>query len=196
MTRHGERTLANLFETYTQQQLTDTVAHVLMPIIDLAAVHTADWYTKLDPSSRYNPTDVQDAVKDGRINYTLAWAFGQQGDVTPADRMIGAFQRMVFDASRNVVITNAKLEKVPWFRDAREDACSFCRLLTVNPHAYHGKYVEMPSHNHDCRCLAVVSRGENIYRPPAYVERWRREVQAAQAGNLTEKLAGMDAEHV
>jgi hypothetical protein len=196
MTRHGERTLSNLFETYTRQQLEGTITHVVMPILDLAAVHTADWYASLDPSSRYNPTDVQTAVNDGRINYTLAWSFGKDADVAPVDRMAGAFQRMVFDASRNVVISNAKLEKVPWFRDAREDACSFCRLLTVNPHAYHGKYVEMPSHNHDCRCLAVVSRGENAYQEPPYVQQWRREVQANRTGNLTEKLAGMDAEHV
>lgn len=196
LTRRGERTLDNLFATYTQAQLADTITRVVMPIVDLAAVLTAHWYTNLDLASKFNPSDTQTAVSAGRINYTLGWVFGQHGEVTPADRMVGAFQRMVFDASRNVVVSNAKREGVPWFRDARPDACSFCRLLTVDPHAYHGKYVEMPSHNHDCRCLAVVSRGDNIYRPPAYVDEWRREVDAQRAGNLTTVLAGMEHDHV
>lgn len=196
MTQRGQRTLANLFDTYRQEQLADTIVFHVMPVLDLAAIATADWYARLDPSSRYNPIDTQFAVKEGRINYTLAWSFGKDRDVAPVDRMNGAFQRMVFDASRNVVISNAKREGVPWFRDARQEACSFCRLLTVNPHAYRGKYVEMPSHNHDCRCLAVVSRGENTYQPPPYVEEWKREVQANRSSNLTKELAGMDAEHV
>lgn len=196
LTRRGERTLGNLFDTYRRDQLEDTIVYHLMPIIDLAAIITANWYTELNSSARFVPTDAQTAVKDGRINYTLAWAFGQHGEVQPADRMVGAFQRMVFDSSRNIVVTNAKLEKVPWFRDARPDACSFCRLLTVDPHAYRGKYVDMPSHNHDCRCLAVVSRGDNTYQEPPYVDGWRREAQANKAGDLTVRLAGMEDDHV
>lgn len=196
LTRRGERTLGNLFDVYSQAQLTDTIVHHVRPIVDLAAIVTADWYSSLDRSSRFTPTDTQTAVKDVRINYSLAWSFGQHGEIQPVDRMIGLYQRMVFDSSRNIVITNAKTEKVPWHRDARADACSFCRLLTVDPHAYNGKYVEMPSHNHDCRCLAVVSRGDNIYHPPSYVEDWRREVAANRTGDLTSMLAGMEDEHV
>lgn len=196
LTRRGERTLSSLFNTYSEAQLKDTMVHHVMPILDLAATVTADWYRELNPGSRYHPIDTQDAVKEGRINYSLAWAYGQTGEVDPVDRMTGLFQRMVFDSSRNVVISNAKLEKVPWFRDANEDACSFCRLLTVNPGAYHGKYVEMPSHNHDCRCLAVVSRGDNVYQEPSFVAEWRREAQANKAGDLTAVLAGMEEDHV
>lgn len=192
LVRRGENTLDSLFETYSRAQLEETITHIVLPIVDLAAIITADWYHELDPVLKYTPTDEQTAVKEGRINYTLSWAFEQTGEVTPADRMIGAFQRMVFDSSRNIVVTNAKAEGVPWHRDALPDACGFCRLLTVDPHAYHGKYVEMPSHNHDCRCLAVVSRGDNTYQPPSYVEDWRREVDANRSGDLTTTLAGMD----
>jgi hypothetical protein len=192
LTRNGARTLDSLFEIYTRAQLEDTISATVMPIVDLAAIITADWYADLDRSSRYVPTDAQWAVKEGRVNYTLVWAFEQTGTELPADRMIGAFQRMVFDASRNIVIDNAKLERVPWHRDALPDACSFCRLLTVDPHAYNGKYVDMPSHNHDCRCLAVVSRGNHAYEPPSYVEGWRSEVEASKSGDLTSTLAGMD----
>lgn len=194
--RHGENTLDNLFEIYTRIQLEDAVPSIVMPFVDLAAVITADWYTNLNPDSKFVPTDEQFAVKEGRIAYTLAWSFEQHGEVTPGDRMTGAFQRMVFDASRNIVVTNAKTEGMAWHRDALPDACEFCRLLTVDPHAYRGKYVDMPSHNHDCRCLAVVSRGANVYDPPSYVEEWRREVEANKTGNLTETLAGMGESHV
>lgn len=195
LTHRGQRTLANLFDTYTQAQLADTIPFHVLPFVDLAAVITADWYASLNPSSRFNPVD-ESGVHEGRVNYTLEWAFNQTGKVTPADRFIGTFQRMVFDGSRNVVVSSAKLEGVPWFRDAMIDACSFCRLLTVDPNAYHGKYVDMPSHNHDCRCLAVVSRGDNTYTPPVFVEDWRREVQANRTGDLTSMLAGMEDEHV
>ncbi|HJT91704.1 MAG TPA: hypothetical protein VJ777_07130, partial [Mycobacterium sp.] len=155
LTRRGQRTLSNLFDTYNQAQLAEAVPHVVLPIIDLAAVSTAAWYADLDDASSFVPVD-DSRVQEGRVNYTLSWAFNQTGESSPADRFIGAFQRMVFDGSRNVVVASAKLEGVPWHRDALPDACSFCRLLTVDPQAYDGKYVEMPSHNHDCRCLAVV----------------------------------------
>lgn len=196
LARNGERTLDSLFDIYTRAQLEDTIAAILMPIIDLAAIVTADWYTSLAPDARYVPSDAQTAVGEGRINYTLVWAFEQTGEVQPVDRMVGAFQRMVFDSSRNIVVSNAKLEGVPWHRDALPDACEFCRLLTVDPHAYRGKYVEMPSHNHDCRCLAVVSRAGNTYEPPAYVDDWRSEVQKNSSGDLTATLAGMRDDHV
>lgn len=196
LTRRGERTLDSLFETYSRPQLEETISHIVLPIVDLAAIITADWYYDLDTNARYAPTDEQTAVKEGRINYTLSWAFEQSGEITPADRMIGAFQRMVFDSSRNIVVSNAKAEGVPWHRNALPDACEFCRLLTVDPHAYRGKYVEMPSHNHDCRCLAVASRGANTYQHPSYVEGWRREVEANRSGDLTTTLAGMDDSRV
>lgn len=192
LTRNGARTLDSLFEIYGRDQLADTIAAQVMPIVDLAAIVTADWYNDLNPVLKYTPTDVQSVVGEGRINYTLVWAFEQHGAEAPADRFVGAFQRMVFDSSRDVVISNAKLEKVPWHRDALPDACSFCRLLTVDPHAYRGKYVNMPSHNHDCRCLAVVSRRGNTYEPPSYVDDWRREVGENKSGDLTSTLAGMD----
>jgi hypothetical protein len=178
--------------TALRGQLVTLTAATVLPIVDLAAIVTAAWYAELDPSSQYVPTDEQSAVNEGRINYTLKWAFEQSGQELPVDRMVGAFQRMVFDSSRAIVVDNAKLERVPWHRDALPDACSFCRLLTVDPHAYSGKYVDMPSHNHDCRCLAVVSRGNNSYQPPSYVDAWRREVEANKSGDLTSTLAGMD----
>lgn len=191
LTRRGERTLSNLFDTYTKAQLEDTISHIVLPIVDLAAIRTAAWYAELNPTSRFVPID-NSGVQEGRVNYTLQWAFNQPGEITPADRFIATFQRMVFDGSRNVVVGSAKLEGVPWHRDALPDACPFCRLLTVDPSAYNGKYVDMPSHNHDCRCLAVVSRGENVYTHPDYVDAWRTEVSREKTGELTSTLAGME----
>lgn len=188
----GARTLDNVYTLYPQEQVVESIQHLVMPIVDLAAVLSADWYTKLAPDENFTVSDTH-GVGVGRVNYTAVWSYKQSGIATPADRMIGAFQRMVFDASRNVVVANAKAEGVPWHRDARAATeCSFCKLLTVNPHAYNGKYVEMPSHNHDCRCIAVASRPGNQYVEPDYVQRWREVVNAEKTGDLTSTLAGMD----
>ena len=191
LVRAGGQTLDSLFAIQPRQALTTSMTPLLMPYIDLAAITTADWYDGLAPESGYRVLDEHD-VNEERINYTAEWVFNQPGHELPADRMIGAFQRMIFDASRRVVISNAKNEGVPWYRDALADACSFCRLLTVDPQAYQGKYVDMPSHNHDCRCLAVVSRPGNPYKPPEYVGDWEREVRRERTGDLTATLAEMD----
>lgn len=185
--------LQTIVDTTPLADLTDLLPEVMWPVIDQAAILTAEWYDSLVPNGRFRVRDEHDAVTDGRIAYTISWAAKASGQETFGDRIVGTFQRMVFDASRGVVVGNAKREGVPWHRDARSDACSFCRLLAVDPGAYHGKYVEMPSHNHDCRCIAVASRDGNPYVPPAYVEEWEREVRAQKSGDLTSTLAGMDA---
>lgn len=169
------------------------IPELVRPVITQAAVLTAAWYDSLLPTSRFRVSSDQNTVSEGRINYTTAWAWAAKGTEDPIDRMLGAFQRMVFDGSRGVVIDNAKREGAQWHRDAQEKACSFCRLLTVDPNAYNGKYVDMSSHNHDCRCIAVVSRGDNPYIPPPYVQRWKDEVEADKSGNLTETLAAMNS---
>jgi len=191
LVRQGERTLDSTFLAGTPSQIIEHAPTLLLPYVDLAASIAADWYDNLDLAANFRVSEVS-GVDGSRIAYTAKWAFNAAGEEPPLNRMVGAFQRMVFDAARTVVVSNAKAEGLHWFRDAREDACSFCRLLTVNPRAYRGKYVDMPSHNHDCRCLAVVQRGDTPYAEPPWVARWRREVSQSVSGDLTSTLATMD----
>lgn len=193
LTRRNADELRYAFEGLDADERAELIPEMIRPVIYQAAILTADWYDNLQPDSRFRVSDDQNTVTDGRINYTVEWAWAAPGAEDPVDRMLGAFQRMVFDGSRGVVLDNAKREGVPWHRDAQEAACSFCRLLTVDPEAHNGKYVDMSSHNHDCRCIAVASRGDNVYVPPDYVQDWRSEVEANKSGDLTATLAAMNA---
>lgn len=188
--REGTDLIHGVFELYSPEAVAAMMPALIMPILDQTSILTAEWYDSLNPQSRFR-TKEYFPVSEGRINYTVGWAQGLNGPTRPVEHMSGAFQRMVFDCSRQTVIENAKREGVPFHRDAREEACDFCRLLTVDPDAHRGKYVDMPSHNHDCRCVAVVSRGENLYVPPAYVEKWKTEVEASKSASLTDTLAKM-----
>lgn len=196
LVRSGAQTLDSLYELFSQAELVEVMPAVILPLLDQAAILTADWYENLAPGTTFRVSDDQLAVSEGRVNYTAVWTFRQSGMETPAARMTGAFQRMAFDASRAVVVANAKREGVAWHRDAQADACSFCRLLTVDPHAYSGKYVDMPSHNHDCRCIAVVSRPGNPYVTPEYIASWRNEVTRSKSASLTSTLAHMESSNV
>lgn len=188
--REGTDLIHGVFELYSPGAVAEIMPALITPILDQTSILTAEWYDSLNPESRYRTREFF-PVSEGRINYTVQWAQELNGPTRPVEHMSGAFQRMVFDCSRQTVVGNAKLEGVPFFRDAREEACDFCRLLTVDPNAHHGKYVDMPSHNHDCRCIAVASRGENLYVPPRYVEKWKAEVEANKSGSLTQTLANM-----
>lgn len=190
LVREGTDEIRGVFGLYSPEYVQSILPSLITPTLDRASILTADWYQNLSDK----PFRVREffPVSEGRINYTSAWAYKLAGEADPVEHMAGAFQRMVFDCGRQTVIGNAKLERVKWERDANEDSCPFCRLLTVDPHAYNGKYVDMPSHNHDCRCIAVASRDGNPYIPPAYVQTWRDEHERKKTGNLTETLAAME----
>lgn len=188
--REGSDLIESIYQLYDADEVQELMPALITPILDMAAILTTGWYDDLSPESEYRPREFF-TVSEGRINYTTAWSYKLAGEARPVEHMLGAFQRMVFDSSRQVVVNNAKAEGVQWHRDAREEACDFCRLLTVEPMAYQGKYVDMPSHNHDCECLAVVSRAGNLYVPPDYVEGWKAQVDANKSRNMTTTLAGM-----
>lgn len=189
LTAEGTSDIRGVYDLYTPAHIEEIMPALITPILDRASILTAEWYQSLSEKNfrvqEYFP------VTEGRINYTTAWANKIAGEAQPVEHMAGAFQRMVFDCSRQTVINNAKREGVPFHRDANEDACPFCRLLTVDPSAHQGKYVDMPAHNHDCRCVAVVSREGNPYTPPEFVEAWKAEAEAKKSGDLTSTLAAM-----
>lgn len=189
--REGTELIHAVFDLYTPEVVQEMMPALITPILDQTSILAAEWYDTINPESGYRTQEFF-PVSEGRINYTTAWAYKLNGETRPVEHMSGAFQRMVFDCSRQTVIGNAKLEGVPFHRDAREEACPFCRYLTVDPNAYRGKYVDMPSHNHDCQCIAVVSRGENVYVPPDYVQQWKTEVRREESDSLTVTLANME----
>lgn len=167
----------------------------VQPFIDLAAEHTAQWYDDLDPALGFSVTTAHQ-VEDARIDGTARWALYAPGEAPPLQRFLSSAHRMIYDGSRDVVITNAERESAVYFRDAPQSACRFCRKLTVDPDSYESPRARMPAHDDDCECLAVPARPGHEYRHPDYVKGWEREIHTANTGDFRSTIAGMDRNSV
>lgn len=157
--------------------LKQALPEIVTPHADAAAHITAQWYDELNPVSTFEATPVVDLVPE-RIDKSIDWALYAPGQATPLDRVAGSSKRMVSDASRDTVITNAAQEGVKWARYASATACSFCRLLATRGAVYTEKGAAFKAHDHD-RCLAVPERG-GTYTPPDYVAQWQKDYIAAR----------------
>jgi hypothetical protein len=166
-----------------------------------------------------------------RVDKTLNWALHaptapqptqpdiapQGSQPTPAvtlERLSGSAKRMVFDASRDTVTTNAIKQDVKWARYASANACAFCRLMATRGPVYASersatkvvgrgpaqitrgtRKLGESWHDH-CRCLAVPVPVGDVYEPPDYTEQWQQDyIAARKAGNRDAKsiLAHMRA---
>jgi hypothetical protein len=131
------------------------------------------------------------------------------GGASPRDRLAGAAQKWVYDASRDTVVENADAEGVTWARHAQPGACAFCRLLATREDVYHSAKSattvigraggargtrKMGDKYHDfCRCKAVPVRAGTVYVPDAYVADWAQEYEDAAGGPIKKVLAKMRA---
>ena len=151
---------------------------------------TAQWYNELAPTSAFRATPVVD-LPAARIDNTIGWALHAPGQATPLERIAGSAKRMVFDASRDTVVANARIEGVRWVRQARPDACAFCRLMATRGPVYHsetsatevvgargrprGAQVLGDKYHDHCRCIAAPLRAGSSYIPPAYTAQWQQD---------------------
>jgi hypothetical protein len=170
------------------------IPELIAPFAQGAAEITAQWYNELSPSSDFTATPVVDLPAE-KIDGTVRWAAYAPGDTSPQDRLAGASQRWVYDASRDTVVENANTEGVTWARHAQPDACAFCRLLATKEDYYSSKKSaltvvgrsggargsrKLGEKYHDyCRCTAVPVRADTVYTPPAYVAEWAQEYEDA-----------------
>ncbi len=106
-------------------------------------------------------------------------------DVT-LSRLSGSVKRMVYDASRDTVVSNATQEGVRWVRVAQPDACAFCRMLATRSAVYHSQALALrgaspysESYHDHCRCVAVPVRAGSVYTPPDYVQQWMQDYNDA-----------------
>lgn len=107
------------------------------------ALATAQQYDELAPDLEYRAQPVVDLPAE-RFTKTIGWALYAPGRATPLDRISGAAQRMIFDASRDTVRANLAAEygdRSPelgtrWARYASATACGFCRLLATRKAVY------------------------------------------------------------
>lgn len=108
---------------------------VLRPFLHLAAELTTAWYDSQPHGDPGFVPEPHDDVPDERLERSLEWA---QTQLSPADRLRGITARAVYDASRNTVVFNVDREPgARWAREARPDACSFCKVLASRGAKYH-----------------------------------------------------------
>lgn len=140
--------------------LKEAVPQIVLPLADSAAQITAQWYDDLAPDLKFNASPVVD-IPTERIDKTIDWALYAPTTRQPSGllfhepdestsnvavweddpdialgRLAGSAKRMVFDASRDTVVSNAMEEGVRWVRVAQPDACAFCRMLATRQDVY------------------------------------------------------------
>lgn len=195
------------------------------PVVDIPAeriAKTVDWAsyapTDLKPpqpapveapraSGLLVPTETQEP------RYGLVWR--DDPDVT-LSRLAGSASRMINDASRDTVTTNAAKQGIKYARYASANACAFCRVMASRGEVFnsaqsaiyvvgmHGKprgTRQLGEKWHDCcRCVAVpVPEGET-YTPLDYVQQWEQDYtdawNAVPDGTPSDKVLSMVLAHM
>lgn len=131
------------------------------------------------------------------------------GDSTVTSRLAGMVQRHVANAARDTISENADLEGAKYARQARPDACAFCRLLATRGPDYlteqsaqfvvgrraksrGGRPGELTGkqrgsraigelYHDDCHCVPVPVRPGETYTPPEYAQGWTDQYMRAAA---------------
>lgn len=152
-----------------------------------AALATAQWYDELAPGTTdYRAQPVADLPAE-RFTNTIGWALYAPGQATPLDRIAGAAQRMIFDASRQTVLANLAAEYgdddgtaelgTRWARYASATACGFCRLLATRKAVYRsaesatqvvGRSVELTVSDRRMRAAGLATTDELLARRDVY----------------------------
>jgi hypothetical protein len=177
------------------------IPELVAPFTQGAAAVTAQWYDELSPSSDFTASPVVDLPAE-KIDSTVRWAAYAPGQASPRDRLAGAAQKWVYDASRDTVVENADAEGVTWARHAQPDACTFCRMLATREDVYssaesatrvggrsRGARKAGTAYHDHCRCVAIAVRAGTTYQAPAYMQEWEDQYLKARAnagsGNMT-----------
>jgi hypothetical protein len=154
-----------------------------------------------------------------KVEQSIRWAvsapIAPDSTATVESRLSGAVQRYVSNAARDTITTNADREGAKWGRQARPDACAFCRMLATRgadylseqaalrvvgrrtkSRAVPGRLVNVKRgtrdlgekyHDH-CHCTPFVVRPGDSYTPPDYVLEWERQyLSAADKSNGSTK---------
>lgn len=180
------------------------------PVVDIPAERidkTVDWAahapTTIEPSkpaAAEAPAPPEAAHPSGLLvptepqepKYGLVWR--DDPDVT-LSRLAGSASRMINDASRDTVTTNAAKQGIKYARYASANACAFCRVMATRGPEFNsaqsairvvGMYGRPRGtrqlgekwHDH-CRCVAVPVPEGQTYEPPDYVQQWQKDYEAA-----------------
>lgn len=163
-------------------QLNGVLDAVLGPYFEEAALLAADWYNDAGPVGFHGKP--LPGIPAQRLAATAEWVYA--GPQKPEVRAAAAAGAMVFDAARNTVRENARIEGVKVARDERADACGDCALAaTSSGRGTAADAVDSVFH-HNCDGLLVpVRRG--VYEPPEWVTGWGNVIDAARRAGITDR---------
>lgn len=141
---------------------------------DMAAV----WFEESVPG----PATVADVVSADRLRSSAQWALGADGDAA-LDRLTHTTQRAVYDGARGTTLENVKRTNSRWARDARADACAFCRMLATRTekYLYRSRDTAAAKTHDDCHCIPIEVPDPNSYELPDHAQQWQDEYLKARA---------------
>lgn len=142
----------------------------------MAAGAGADWYDEMRATSgvrsRYTARPVVPLVREqveGNVGYAIGPLVQSEPNVAAAmSRLDGALQRLVTNAERETILTNAERDpgRPRWYRYASANACAFCAMLASRGAAYRSEASSgFDAHDH-CGCFPVpVFPGQRVENP-------------------------------
>jgi hypothetical protein len=200
--------------------ITDAYPAMLDPFLSASATLTTQWYAE-------QPTVTQAAGAKVFVPEPAPMVPGEQLAISgrwalttpnPALALQGNATRQVMNASRDTVIVNATNEGVRWVRQAKLNACGFCKMLAtraakdlkkysygsegIRRDAETGDYItvvigkrgrtrgkrKLGSKYHDSCRCIAVMLRDNSYEPPEYVQQWTEQYDAIVAKEGTGDL--------
>ena len=91
-------------------------------------------------------------------------------------------QRAVFDGSRSTILENVNRTGMRWARDARPNACAFCRMLSTRTDSLYRSRDTAATKVHDeCHCLPIEVPNPDAYKLPEHAQQWEDEYLKARA---------------
>lgn len=130
-----DASMLDLDSTAFRSVMVQAVPELVAPYATTAADLSALWYEDSAPELAYRAIVAPPAPVE-QLAASTRWALGASGQAALA-KMIGTAQRTVFNASRDTIVGNIRLEPGSrWARHASSTACAFCRLMATRGAVY------------------------------------------------------------
>ncbi|WP_425003871.1 hypothetical protein [Mycolicibacterium sp. S3B2] len=183
--------------------LRESYPPALLARVELVSGATAVWYDGLAPDVDFSATAPDDVVSEERITESIGWAIRTATTAeTALAQLAGSTQRVMLDAQRATVASNAAAEGVRYRRHTNyAGACNWCLVMATRGAIYASATSAVRGHD-NCRCIAVPERPGSTYAVPVmvrdaevrYVEARRQLEATSLTTNLNEILRRMDGQ--
>ena len=156
----------------------DGFPEVVDPWATAAAELSAVWFEETIPE----PAALAPSIPLERLQSSARWALGGDG-AKALTRLQHTTQRAVYDGARDTTLLNVERNNLRWARDARADACSFCRLLATRTgqYLYRSRDTAATKVHDDCHCIPIEVVNPDDYELSDHAQQWEEEYLKARA---------------